>query len=596
MAEYNIKDFLEVRSSFASQFNPDASRIAYLSNASGTTQIFIIPREGGNPVQLTDFSDPILGFIYSPTEEKIVFSKAEGGDENAQLYILDPASKQVDALTAQKKVRYNLSSFSRDGRYISYASNERNGKDFDVYMMDINTRESKCIFNSGGLCASFGFSPSGNYITVARANSNVDNNLYLCDLVNGGMEHITPHEGDVDYGSPKWLPDESSFFVASDQDLEFVNLARYTIADKKFQYVLKPHWDIDGANISRDGNYLLVIVNEDGYHKLSLYNPQTLERLPSAFPAGEIGGFCISTNAKYVTFGLGDATRTMDVWVSNIDGTDARKITQSHQSVPPEILVAPELIRFASFDGLEIPAFVYKPKNVKSGKKLPVIISIHGGPESQYRPSLALITQYFIYAGYMVVAPNVRGSSGYGKTYLKLDNVEKRMDSVKDIIALRDYLKDISEVDMDKLVLMGGSYGGFMVLACMAFYPDLWAGGIDTVGIVNFITFLENTAPWRRALREAEYGSLTKDRELLKSISPIHSIDKIKAPLFVIHGANDPRVPLSEAEQVVNKLKELGREVEFLVYADEGHGLGKLKNRLDAYPKVVEFLHRVLKV
>jgi len=260
----------------------------------------------------------------------------------------------------------------------------------------------------------------------------------------------------------------------------------------------------------------------------------------------------------------------------------------------PDELVDPELIHFKSFDGLEIPAFVYQPNTIRPGQKFPVIINIHGGPEEQFMPSLKTITQYFVYAGYIVVGPNVRGSAGYGKTYMNLDNVEKRMDSVKDIIALRDHLAKFPEVDLEKMVVMGGSYGGFMVLACLAFSPDLWAAGIDTVGIANFVTFLENTAPYRRHLREAEYGSLEKDREFLESISPINSVEKIKAPLFIIHGANDPRVPLSEAEQISGKLKSLGRTVEMVVYSDEGHGLSKLKNRLDAYPKMVDFLEEVL--
>ncbi|MDR3548042.1 MAG: S9 family peptidase [Candidatus Pacebacteria bacterium] len=590
MVKYEIKDFLEVKSSYGSRFNPDASKVAYLSNSSGTAQIFIVSREGGDLVQLTNFPDPVSGFIYSPTEEKIVFSKSEGGDENNQLYILDPINRQVVPLTDQKGTRHNLGSFSWDGKYVSYASNKRNGKDFDVYIMDIDSCESRCIFDMGDWCGALGFSPSGKYLTVGRASSNVNNDIYLCNLVDGTTEHVTPHKGDALYGEVRWLPDESSFFITSDQDLEFASLARYVIADKTFRYVLKLNWDIDGTMISRDGKHLFIKVNEDGYQKLSVYDPGTMELLRSTFPEGEIGGFNASLDSRYLTFSLGSSTRTTDVWVSNIDGAETKQITHSYQGVPPEMLVSPELMRFKSFDGLEVPAFVYKPQNMEPDKKLPVVINIHGGPESQYRPSLALISQYFVHAGYIVVAPNVRGSAGYGKSYLKLDDVEKRMDSVKDIIALRDHLKDFPEVDMNNIILMGGSYGGFMVLACMSFYPDLWAGGVDTVGIVNFITFLENTAPYRRALRESEYGSLTKDRELLESISPINSIEKIKAPLFVIHGANDPRVPLSEAEQVVNKLKELGRKVELIVYPDEGHGLVKLKNRLDAYPRVVEFL------
>jgi dipeptidyl aminopeptidase/acylaminoacyl peptidase len=255
-------------------------------------------------------------------------------------------------------------------------------------------------------------------------------------------------------------------------------------------------------------------------------------------------------------------------------------------------MVEPELIRFVSFDGLSVPAFIYRPKGIKQGVRVPVVINIHGGPEAQYQPIYQPVMQYLVHNGYAVIAPNVRGSSGYGKSYMALDDIEKRLDSVKDIVALRNHIAGMSDMDATRIGLYGASYGGFMVLACMAFYPKLWAAGVDIVGIVNFVTFLENTAAYRRALREAEYGSLENDRELLEKISPIHSIEKIEAPLLLIHGANDPRVPLSEAKQVVAKLKEVGRQVELLVYLDEGHGIVKLQNKLDAYPKAVEFLDK----
>lgn len=593
--KYKISDFLEVKSAFGSRFNPDGSKIAYLSNLTGTAQIYIMPTSGGDSIQLTDFPDAVSGLIFSPTEDKIVFSKSEKGNEKNQIYSMAVGTKEITALTDDKEVKHDLGSFSYDGRFISYASNTRNGKDFDVYVMELETRQVKCIFDLGDWCNPAGFSPSGRYLAIKRHYSNENNDFYLCDLESGDVEHLTPHEGNVFHGTPRWLPDESAFFITMDKDLEFRSLSRYSLENKKFEYVLKPNWDINGLAIQREGKYLAISLNEDGYSKLIIHDPYTLKMLPYKLPSGEIQGVFFSKDGKYMTFSLGDSQRSLNIYVTDMMTGMSRQLTNSPQGVPPEILVEPELIRFKSFDGLEVPAFIYKPRDLETGKKLPTIINIHGGPESQYTPGPALLTQYFVHAGYIVVAPNIRGSSGYGKTYMALDNVEKRMDSVKDIVALRDYLEGILGVDMDKLVLMGGSYGGFMVLACMAFYPDLWAAGIDIVGIVNFTTFLENTASYRRAMREAEYGSLEKDQEFLKAISPVNSIDKIKAPLLVIHGANDPRVPLSEAEQVVTKLKEHGRDAELLVYSDEGHGLSKLKNRLDAYPKVAEFLEKELR-
>lgn len=593
--KYTIADFLEVKSTFGSRFSPDGREVAYLSNLTGTAQIYIVPTSGGDSIQLTDFPDAVSGLIFSPTEDKIVFSKSEGGNEKNQIYIMAIDTKEIISLTDNKEVKHDLGSFSYGGQYISYSSNKRNGKDFDIYVMDLRTLKSKCVFDLGDSCSPAGFSPSGRYIGVKRNFSSENNDLYLSNLETGEVEHLTPHKGNVFHGTPRWLPDESAFFITMDKDLEFMSLSRYSMKAKKFEYVLKPNWDINGLAIQKEGKYLAISVNEDGYSKLTIHNPYTLKTIPYELPSGEISGGSFSNDGKFMTFSLGDSRRSLNIHVTDMVSGASKQLTNSPQGVPPEVLVEPELIHFKSFDGLEVSAFIYRPKDLETGKKLPTIINIHGGPESQYTPGLALLTQYFVHAGYIVVAPNVRGSSGYGKTYMAMDNVEKRMDSVKDIVALRDHLKNLPEIDIDKLVLMGGSYGGFMVLACMVFYPDLWAAGVDMVGIVNFITFLENTSPYRRAMREAEYGSLEKDRGFLESISPINSIDKIKAPLFVIHGANDPRVPLSEAEQVVSKLKERSRDVEFVVYPDEGHGLSKLKNRLDAYPRVAEFLEKRLK-
>ncbi|NNM83969.1 S9 family peptidase [Candidatus Parcubacteria bacterium] len=325
-----------------------------------------------------------------------------------------------------------------------------------------------------------------------------------------------------------------------------------------------------------------------------IYDAETLEARPYRLPAGNVYETRFSEDGSHMAFNLGDSRRTSDIWILDLETGESRQLTHSHQGVPAEEMVEPELIRFTSFDGLSVPAFIYRPKEIKQGMKVPVVINIHGGPVEQYQPVYQPVMQYLVYSGYAVIAPNVRGSSGYGKSYTALDDVEKRLDSVKDIIALRGYIASISDMDTTKIALYGGSYGGFMVLACMAFYPRLWAAGVDIVGIVNFVTFLENTASYRRAHREAEYGSLENDRELLEKISPIHSIEKIEAPLLVIHGANDPRVPFSEAEQVVARLEEVGRHVELLVYPDEGHGITKLRNRLDAYSRTVEFLDRAL--
>ncbi|MBI2409642.1 S9 family peptidase [Candidatus Kaiserbacteria bacterium] len=585
---------MEVRSAGGASFSPDGTRVAYQSNVTGTSQVFLVPAEGGEPEQLTDFQDSVSFARFSPTEDVLIFGKAEGGNEQTQLYLLDLATRQITEITARPNVRHDFGGWSRDGKSICFASNERNGKDFDVYVMDINTLETRCIFDGGEWCAAEGFSPQATYVVVRKKHSNSNTDLYLCHLETGTVDHITPHDGNVFYAGSFWLPDESAFFFVQDHAREFKGLARYSLAERKSQYVLSPDWDVEGVAIDRIGKNIAVTVNEDGYERVTIYDAIRFEPRPYHLPAGNVYQTRFSESGSQIAFSLGDSRRTSDVWIHSLETGESRQLTHSRQGVPPEAMVEPELIRFASFDGLPVPAFVYRPKGIKPGMKVPVVINIHGGPEEQYQPAYHPVMQYLVHSGYTVIAPNVRGSSGYGKSYMALDDVEKRLDSVKDVIALREYVTGISDMDTKKIALYGASYGGFMVLACMAFYPRLWAAGVNIVGIVNFVTFLENTAVYRRALREAEYGSLENDRELLRKISPIHSIEKIEVPLLLIHGENDPRVPLSEAKQVVERLKEAGRHVELLTYPDEGHGIVKLQNRLDAYPKAVEFLNKAL--
>lgn len=590
---YSIEDFLSVRAAFKPAYTTNG-RVVYQSNVSGTAQLYIIDTPGSAARQLTDYPDQILDYVASPTENKILFEKAEGGNEIGQLFILDVDTGVTELLTQDASVKCSMGTWSTDGRLISYSSNERNGKDFDVYVLDMVTRERACVYERGGRGHAIGFSPKGTYLTVQVFHTNVNADLYVCNLSDAQITHITPHDEDAMFLEPQWCLDEKSIFLCSNKEREFIGLARIHIQDATLTYVVTPEWGIESMVLSHDTKVAIVVINQDGYSKMLSYDTDLFTEKILMESTGTIADVVFSRNDTSIVYRNIDSRHAGDIFSLDLGSCKESRVTQSLQGVPPDVLVEPELIRFESFDGLSIPAFVYMPNNVAPGKKLPVIIDIHGGPESQYRPILAQRTQYLVYKGFAVVAPNIRGSDGYGKNYLSLDNIEKRMDAVKDIVALRDYLKTRPEFDVERIALVGGSYGGFVVLACMAFYPKLWAAGVDTVGIANFVTFLENTAPYRRANREAEYGSLEKDREFLASISPIHSIEKIEAPLFVIHGANDPRVPLSEAEQVVSKLKELGREVEFIVYPDEGHGLSKLKNRLDAYPKIFAFLEKIL--
>lgn len=598
MKKYSIQDFLEIKSSSSPSFSPDGSMILFLNNLTGTVQVYIVPIKGGDAEQVTFFTDPISFASFSPTRNEILFGKAENGNENTQLYLYSLDTKQIKKITSKPNIQHNFGGWSRDGVYITYSSNERDGTDFDIFVMNIDTEEIECVYNEGGYCEALGFSPDRTYLALSKRQSNVNNDLYLINLNSKEIQHITPHEGNVFYGSPQWMPDELIFYVVTNRSGDFFALELYNLKKHTFDSVITPDWDVDGVSISEDGNYFNVVINEDGYEKSSLYNTQNREKIiQKHFPKDLIYSATFSHDSKYLALCAGSPRHPTDIWIWSIEEDRCWQLTKSPQRVPSEELVDPELIRYISFDGVKIPAFLYRPRETKGTNKIPVIVYMHGGPESQISAGCAgihLLFQYFLYHGYAVIAPNVRGSTGYGKKYMALDDVEKRLDSVRDLASLHEYLTTIPFIDSKKVVLMGGSYGGYMTLAGLAFYPELWAAGVDIVGIANLVTFLENTASYRRGLRECEYGYLDKHRDLLYAISPINHAEKIKAPLLVIHGANDPRVPLSEAKQIVEKLTTLHREADLLVYHDEGHGLSKLKNRLDAYPKVIKFIEKSL--
>lgn len=591
MAKYSVQDFLEIKGCGFASISPDGNKVSFLSNDTGTNQIYIIPIEGGEKEQLTDYEESVIFQRFLPTENKIIFGMDKGGNERVKFYLMDLDTKEIKLLTENDATR-RFGDISRNGKFIAYASNERNKVDFDIYLMNLETFEKECIFKEGEWCDAFEFSPEGNYLVVSQAYSNANNDLYIIDLKTKKFEKITSHKGDVIYDHVTWI-DEDGFYLASDLNREVKELCFYDLNKKKLTHKFNTKWGINLMKTNWDYSILTILTNEDGYFNLQFYDPKTLKELDIKIPIeGRVIGPGFSKDDKHVIFFLQTSVQPQDVWVWNRETNKVKRLTNSYSKIPEEIFIKEELIKYKSFDDLEIPAYVYLPKERKG--KVPAIVYIHGGPEAQFCPSFIRIFQYFLHNGYAVIAPNVRGSTGYGKTYQALDDREKRLDSVKDLEWLHKALEERGDIDNSKLVLFGGSYGGYMVLAGLAFQPNLWAAGVDEVGIANFITFLENTSAYRRKLREAEYGYLDTQREMLKEISPITYIEKIKSPLFIIHGKNDPRVPLIEAEQMHSKLKALGREVELLVYGDEGHGLSKLKNRLDAYPKVVEFLDKHL--
>ena len=594
---YEFARYLKIRAAYGATWSPDGRRVAFLTDITGVSQAWEVPDGGpGWPEQLTFHEERISGLHYSPTENRLLFSMDVGGNERSQLFLLDGIAGEERDLTRMPDAIHYFGGFSPDGGRIAYTATRRNGTDFDVFVQDLGDSdegEPEMVWETSGYHTISCWAPDSSFLIISRHHSNLNNDLYRLDLENtsGEATLLTPHEGDARFLRAHVTPDGRSAFLATDRDGDFVRLARLNLSTLEIEYLTPDDWDVEEVELSEDGRWLAVSRNVEGYSDFILFNGRG-RRVPGPqqMPRGVLGGFEFSPDGTRLAFTLTGPDRNPDVWVVDLPDGEPRRLTRSSTAgIPTRTFRSPEVVRYPSFDGREIPALFYKPETLpeSASEDVPVVVNVHGGPESQSRPLFAPVTQYFLGRGYAVFAPNVRGSTGYGKAYTHLDDVYLRMDSVEDLAHAVYWLRGRGH---QRVAVMGGSYGGFMVLAALTGYPELWTAGVDIVGIANMVTFLENTGSYRRALREPEYGSLERDREFLESISPIHKAEKIMSPLMVIHGKNDPRVPVGEAEQIVERVRERGGAVEYLLYEDEGHGLAKLKNRLDAYPKIAAFL------
>lgn len=623
---FGIERYLNIRSAGSPAFSAQGDRVAFLTNITGTPQVWMVNAAGGWPEQLTYYTDRVDFVSWSPDGTGLIFGKARGGDENSQLYWLAPDGSEIRALTDNSKIRYNFGRWSHDGRRISYASNKRNPNFFDIYLMDVGTGREEMVYQQDGSNGVAAWSMDGRYLVVSHNNEelSLDNDLFLVDTQTRQAQLLTQHQGSAQFGNVSFTRDGRYVIFGTNDNREYYQLARMDLQTKRVETLDDASWDLDGTEMSEDGRMYAYTLNRDGFSELYLREvgaDGTLgpKNAPINLPGkGVVGAMEFSRDNRKLAFSFNGARFNADVWVYDLGSRSLSQLTHSSRAgIPQATFSEPELIHFKTFDGREIPAWYYRPQasaqvNALSGPaniqvtvsnntlsvsagRLPVIVSVHGGPEGQERPSFSGIYQYFLSRGYAILAPNVRGSTGYGKSYTHLDDVRKREDSVKDLAAAVEWLKTEGGADPRRIAVMGGSYGGYMTLAAITLYPDLWAAAVDTVGIANFESFLKNTSGYRRKLREVEYGSLERDLDYLRSISPLYRVDRIKSPLFVIQGKNDPRVPYTEAEQIVEALRKRNAPVEYRLFDDEGHGIAKLSNRLIVYPLVADFLDKYMK-
>jgi dipeptidyl aminopeptidase/acylaminoacyl peptidase len=569
-----------------------------------TWQLHHVATPGGARQQITFFPEPVRGGDFSPNPEdnRFIFAMDEGGGEFYQLYLFDFDTRESTLLTDGKS-RNGGEVWSNKGDRFVFYSTRRNDTDWDLYLADPDHPASaELVLSEGGLWFAEDWSPQDDRLLVGRYVSANESYLHILDLASRELTPINPSEEKIAYGSGLFAKDGSGIYLTSDQGSEFKQLRFYDFQSKQMTILSEAiPWDIETLELSGDGSTLAFTANEDGVGSLYLMNTATGDlKTVTNMPIGQIYGLRFHPDNHRLAIVLNTAQTPGDVFVLDVSDMQLYRWTTSEVGgLDTDKFIEPQLIHYPTFDQVEgkpreIPAFVYKPRG--EGPH-PVLIQIHGGPESQFIPYFSATFQYYLNEmGIAVIAPNVRGSSGYGKSYLLLDNAMKREDSVKDIGALLDWIATQPDLDKDRVAVMGGSYGGYMVLASLIHYPARLAAGIDVVGISNFVTFLENTQDYRRDLRRVEYGDERNEemRKFLESISPTNNAGKIEDPLFIAQGQNDPRVPASEAEQMVQAIREKGHPVWYLLATDEGHGFAKKTNRDYFTNAVVLFLEKFL--
>jgi dipeptidyl aminopeptidase/acylaminoacyl peptidase len=599
--------YLEFRTATFAAWHPTRREMLIGTRFSDTLQLHAVAQPGGARRQWTFSSEPVAGGQFEPRQGRfVVFSQDVGGGEFYQLHRLDLAEGKTTLLTDGRS-RNGNARFSRDGHWLFHNSTRRNGRDTDVWRMDPQKPESAELILevSGGGWAVLDVNEDGSQVLVQNRRSITDSELHLLTVATRKLSKLTPNrERVVSYGSARFSRDGRSVFATTDLDSEFLHLVRIDVASGNLTPLgsntsKSPAWDVEAFEVSPDGEQLAFVSNENGSSRLSLVKLGSGKvRALSGIPTGVMTGLEWHENGRDLGFSLAHAQSPSDAYSVDVKTGRLTRWTESETGgLPAKAFREPELITIPSFDQLKVSAFVYRPDPQRFPGKRPVAVIIHGGPESQSRPGFMARYNYFLNElGIALVVPNVRGSAGYGKRFLTLDDGYLREDSVKDIGAFLDWIGTDSGLDPARVSVMGGSYGGYMTLASLVHFSDRLRCGVDVVGISNFVTFLTNTQEYRRDLRRVEYGDERdpRMRAHLEKISPLNQVDRIRVPLMVVQGKNDPRVPLSEAEQMVKAVRAQGQTCAYLMAKDEGHGFAKKPNADFQFLSTIQFLQEHL--
>jgi dipeptidyl aminopeptidase/acylaminoacyl peptidase len=598
--EYSIEQFLATTAISQASFSSDGSRLLFSSDAGGIRNVWSVPTAGGEAVALTtSTTDTTTAVSYFPADDRFLFTRDQGGNELHHVFVQTPTGETKD-LTPGEKLKATFKKWTRDGNAFYVESNERDARFFDVYRYDAKTYARTMVYKDEVGYRFGDISDDGTWLAFEKPHTTADSDIYLWNAASKTMTLISKHEGTAAYEPETFDVDSKWLYYTTNDGSEFMRVRRYELSTGKSEDVEKADWDIVWTFFSRNGRYRLSAVNQDGRSVLKVWDGRTGApvALP-AFPAGEASSVRVSNDETKLAFQLDSDRGPNNLYVYGFGGPAPRRLTDTmSKAIDPADLVEAQVVRFPSFDGMEIPNIFYRPWQATAEARAPALVWVHGGPGGQTRRQYSPYIQFLANHGYVVLGINNRGSSGYGKSFYTADDKKHGREPLWDCVAGKKYLQSLPYVDPNRVGIIGGSYGGYMVLAALAFRPEEFAVGVDIFGISNWMRTLESMPKWWEAQRAALYkevGDPQADRAFLQETSPLFHADKIRKPLFVIQGANDPRVIRSESDDIVAAVKKSGVPVEYVVFDDEGHGFTKKKNQIAGWSAILKFLNRYLK-
>lgn len=605
---YTIEQFMDVKNIYSAGFSPDEKKLLLGSNETGIYNVFELDLATDERRQLTSSTEEsVFAASYFPSDDRIVYTSDKGGNEIDHIFVRNPDGSSTDIIS-DSTAKANFYGWSYDKKLMYYASNSRDPRFFDLYRVDVsaaptegNVYPSMVVYQNNEGLDPTAISRDNRYIALIKPITTNNSDVYILDTESGESKHITPHEGDVDYSPQYFSPDGKKLIYLTNEGSEFMYISSYDLTTGEKTKIEDAPWDIMYTYLSRNGKYRVVAINNDARTEIKVYNEADGGKLVQLknVPKGDITGVNISDSEKLMTFYVSTSKSPSNLYLYNLETDEIKQLTNT---LTPEIngddLVEATVVRFKSYDGLEIPALLYKPKGLKKGDKVPALVQVHGGPGGQTRLNYNSSYQYFVNHGYAILCVNNRGSSGYGKTFYAADDKKHGDVDLKDCIAGKQYLQTLDFVDADKIGIYGGSYGGYMVMAALAFAPEEFDVGVNLFGVTNWLRTLKSIPPWWTSFRDALYtemGDPVKDSVALYNKSPLFHADKITKPFIVLQGSNDPRVLQVESDEIVEAAKANGVPVEYVVFPDEGHGWVKKENQIKSAESILQFLDKHLK-